>query len=304
MMMRENPSRRQPRFVRGSVALVMCLIATWSGRARAHLQPIPLALWGGFDTQTAQCQRAIIFIAARCSMIAWTARNACLAAQLNGRPCNTDGTDAKIEDALNTVIPMMDHYCTSDNYNTLSFGPNINAYADAQIFCQQLHDAAASAIYGPAKNGGTIGAVDATMQRCVGAVASAGSAMVRAAFQARQQFLDLIAAQPMGPQEKMALILRSTNRVTRAKIGILQRLATQCSDAEIMSLYHQSPSSLLTLIGTRGDCLAGAATVQNVVVCPVSICGNGMQESNEECDDGVGNGKDGFCNSDCSLVMP
>ena len=95
MMMRENPSRRQPRFVRGSVALVMCLIATWSGRARAHLQPIPLALWGGFDTQTAQCQRAIIFIAARCSMIAWTARNACLAAQLNGRPCNTDGTDAK-----------------------------------------------------------------------------------------------------------------------------------------------------------------------------------------------------------------
>ena len=284
-------------------ASALLLAAMWSSSAYGHLQPIPLALWPGpdVDRHTVQCQRAIIFIAARCSMVAWTARNACLAAQLNGQTCDTDASDAAIEDALNAVIPMMDDYCTSDDYNILSFGPNINAYADAQIFCQQLDDAAASAIYGPAMHGGTIGAVDATMQRCIGAVAAAGSAMVRAAFQARQEALDLIAAQPMGPQEKMAIILRSTARITRARTGILQRLAASCSDAEIMSLYHQSPTSLLTLIGTRGDCLAGAATVQNVVVCPVSICGNGMQESNEDCDDGVNNGSDGFCRSDCTL---
>jgi cysteine-rich repeat protein len=75
-------------------------------------------------------------------------------------------------------------------------------------------------------------------------------------------------------------------------------LQQRCPDEQFGALYGRSASEVLTLIEQRGDCLGGAAYVQNAVLCPPAVCGNGMMEPGEHCDDGntlSGDGCDGGC---------
>ncbi|HVN86114.1 MAG TPA: myxococcus cysteine-rich repeat containing protein [Candidatus Binatia bacterium] len=292
-----SSSRSSRRAIRLALWL---LLSGWAPPARAHIQPIPLALWGGsfFTAQNVRCSRAIGYVAARCALVTWAARNDCLAAQLRGATCDVDATESRIDDAHNLVPGAIDAYCTTDDYNTLGFGPNINAYADADIFCRQTETAAASAVYLPAMQGDAIGTVDATTRRCVEATAAVTTAVLRFAFDSRRETLNRIAMYPMGYDAKVALLTQSGSRVARARSGFLQRLTSQCSATEFAAAYHRSAGAVLTNISSRADCLAGATTVQNAVVCPDPVCGNGMIEVQEECDDGNRVSGDG-CSSDC-----
>ena len=77
-------------------------------------------------------------------------------------------------------------------------------------------------------------------------------------------------------------------------------VAQRCPDSDFQAVYHRSTATLLEAIGQRADCLAGALYVQNGVLCPAPVCGNGLKEVGEQCDDGNLVNGDG-CSSKCTL---
>jgi len=56
----------------------------------------------------------------------------------------------------------------------------------------------------------------------------------------------------------------------------------------------------LSRLRTRGDCIVSGAYVQNAILCPLPVCGNGTREALEQCDDGNTISGDG-CSSACQV---
>jgi cysteine-rich repeat protein len=86
--------------------------------------------------------------------------------------------------------------------------------------------------------------------------------------------------------------------IDRVRILLQTRLASDCPS--FATIYGRPPAPFLTRIATRADCLAGRAYAQDFVLCPPAVCGNGMQEATEGCDDGNRTSGDG-CRNDCRL---
>jgi cysteine-rich repeat protein len=283
--------------VLSSVSCVALLLL--AAVAHAHNAIVPLALWGGYFTPEATgCQRIITLAAQRCATTVWAARSACLSTQLAGGVCDNADTAAVIQQAHAVAFNLVERRCTSRELDPLGFSQPVYAEADVDIFCKQLEDAAASAVYGPALRNDAIVQVDGTAQRCIEATASVATPLLRVAFQARRHAVNTIAARPMSLAEKRARISQTTALIARASHALQHRLATRCSNGEFAAVYHRSPGALLQALITRGDCFAGATSVQDAMVCPPSECGNGMKEAGEECDDGNQDSGDG-CHSDC-----
>ena len=135
---------------------------------------------------------------------------------------------------------------------------------------------------------------------CMSATAATATRLLRVAFRSRMRALDRIARAALAPSQKLTIIARSTATIDRAREAMRQRLAGYCPNDRFAALYGRSADVILALIAQRGDCLGGAAYVQNAVLCPPAVCGNGMVEPAEQCDDANTVGGDG-CDSTCHL---
>ena len=107
---------------------------------------------------------------------------------------------------------------------------------------------------------------------------------------------------PFAPARKQAMVRASTAAIG-SHVGALQtRVAETCSEADFTALYGRDIATVLSLIASRADCLAGTTYAQGGVVCPLPVCGNGMVEGDalrdEECDDGNLTPGDG-CSAAC-----
>lgn len=275
------------------------LIAGLSPEAAAHRNPLPLALWGGYGSAPARCQRVIGYAATRCGTRVWAARNACLGMQVAGATCDEAATDAAIQDVHQSALNLVDGSC-ADYAGELGFALTLEAETDIDTFCQQLDTALMSGIYGPVLTGTTARQVGAG--QCVGATASAAIRLLRFAFRSRTRALDRIASGDLAPTEKEEIIARSDARIARGRATLGQALRRRCPDELFVSLYGRSVDTVLTLVAERADCLGGASYVQDAVVCPPAVCGNGMIEPGEQCDDGNTLSGDG-CNPMCKSEM-
>jgi cysteine-rich repeat protein len=246
---------------------------------------MPLALWGGYTPGAALCQRIIGRAAARCGTAVWAARAACLKAQVAGGTCNQPATDAAVQQAHQDALDIVDRYC-ADYAQDLGFSLTLETQADIDTFCQQLDGALVSSVYGPLLVDGTVPQVDANAAGCSSALADAAGHLLRLAFRSRARALDRIASGALTPSEKVQAVERSTAHIQRGLTVVEHLLQQRCPDERFVALYRRSASEVLTLIEQRGDCLGGAAYVQNAVLCPPAVCGNGMMEPGEQCDDG------------------
>jgi cysteine-rich repeat protein len=64
------------------------------------------------------------------------------------------------------------------------------------------------------------------------------------------------------------------------------------------ALYGRSPRTFVTDIGARADCIGGLLYIQDAILCPAPVCGNGIIEMPETCDDGNTDNGDA-CPSSC-----
>jgi len=258
---------------------------------------VPIALWGGFVPDAVHCERVMSLAAARCADVAWTLSGTRSAAQMAGGSWDTGATRAAINLEHAVDLHVAERACVAVDLPTMGFASLVDVDIDVDIFCQELEDAMVSAIYLPAMQGGVVSAADAPMRACISATANASTRLLRLAFRQRRRTLDRIAAVAAGPQRKLALIKQSTMRIQRLQALTAMRLQAACPD--FATRYGRPAGIFLKQVAQRADCLSGRTYVQDAVICPMAVCGNGMREGGEYCDDGNLNSGDG-CSETCN----
>jgi len=286
--------------VAGATALAFALLLL-AAPARAHNVAADLSVWGNFGADTAACQRVIARAAALCAGRVLVARSACASDQLQGGACDQTQLDDRIQAARERARSMVEAGCSAQELQTLRYVDLSDALTDVINVCRELDTSASTASYGPAMFGGTIAAVDGSKQTCLDVTGRAANRLLRFAMRTRSRALDDIASAPIAMTlgAKTALLQRSARAIARAADLSKRRILTACPNADFTAAYGHSVDDLLGRIAGRADCLAQSVYVQNAVTCPPAVCGDGMQSSPEECDDGNQYDGDG-CRADCT----
>ena len=288
---------------RALVAAILSLATLRAGAAYAHGQGLPFAFWGNFPKATAHCQQVLAFEATRCANRVWKVHTDCNNALLDGKACGTSSVPDLVQRAHLDSLNIIDLQCTSPEAQGLGFLLKFEAQTDVNNFCTAIENAFVSAVYGPVMQGGFVGFTDDETRICVEALAQATTKLWRFAVRARRHALDEIARNDMTPSEKQAAIDASSMVVAQLRARVQNRLEAICPATDFAATYHHDDGDLLTLVGQRADCLAAAVYVQNAIFCPQAVCGNGMQETGEQCDDGNSIDGDG-CSSQCVVESP
>jgi len=289
--------RPQPRQRLAARAIPLLLLLGIAGQASGHGGRLPFNQWGGFGAGDVQCQRVIARSAAQCAAASWSAQRACESAKIAGEPCDQDATSAIITTARQNALNLVDQNCTERQLIDLQYLGSFDSEADVVNFCRAWQTAAISAVFGPI---GALSGPTPAQRDCVAAAADATDAAMQFAFRTRRQCMDRIAALPLDAPNRSTLLDVATQRITAGYAAVAARLTTRCNPASFMALYGRTPEAFVTGIGTRADCIGGQFYVQDLVLCPTSVCGNGIIEPGEDCDDG--NAVDGdACPSTCIL---
>ena len=292
-----TPHRRKQRVL---AAALLALATLRVHPAYAHGQGLPFAFWGNFPQATAHCQQVLAFEATRCANRVWKVHTDCDNALLDGKACGTSSVPDLVQRAHLDSLNIIDLQCTSPEAQGLGFLLKFEAQTDMNNFCTAIENAFVSTVYGPVMQGAFVRLTDDETRICVEAMAQATTKLWRFAVRARVRALDRIARSVMTPSDKQALIDDSSMLIDGLRALIQQRLEAACPTTDFVATYHHDDRELLTLVGQRADCLAAAVYVQNVVFCPLPVCGNGMQEVGEQCDDGNLTDGDG-CSSQCAI---
>jgi cysteine-rich repeat protein len=289
-----TPGRR--RIAPGPIVLLLAL--GLSGQAQGHGVRLPFAQWGGFSPGAVKCQRIITRSVARCAADAWAAQRICERAKLVGQPCDQTALNAmfgaiKVQ-ALNTV----DENCSTERQILeLQYLSTIDVDTDISTFCMAWPIAAVSAVYGPLD---ALGTRTAAQLACSDAAADAAEGAMQFAFRTRRQCMDRIAAESLNTPNRSALLDDAAQRIGKAYDVLAARLATRCGATPFMALYGRTPDAFVAGLGARADCIGGQFYIQDAVLCPNAVCGNGIIEPGEDCDDGNTNDGDA-CPSTCTF---
>ena len=284
-------------------ALIVVLVAVLDGeRAYAHGIPLPLAAWGDFGAGPARCQRALGQAATQCALDVWALRRACIDARLHGQPCDANATTLAVRDARQRALDKADAFCTDDQMTALTFVDRQEALSDVTGICRQLERELITAVYGPGLVASSadyvVGEVDPARAACLDTAAARATELLHFAAREQRAPFDRIASQAMAPEEKFAVVARGQQRTQRARASVAARAAATCDAAAFNDLYGHTVDQFLADIGSRADCLVGGVYVQDRLRCPAPVCGNGMEEAGEECDDGNADDTD-TCRAHC-----
>ena len=160
--------------------------------------------------------------------------------------------------------------------------------------------AVVSVAYAPAFASGSSAGMDEQTRDCVLSTATYSRKLLRHIVRLKTRALDLMAVNVLGPAKKNALLKRAADRITVAREKLAQRILHVCPNFE--TVYGRSPSDVLRGLTGVGNCVVGASYVQTAVACPTPVCGNGVKESGEQCDDG--NTVDNYrCHNNCTTVQ-
>jgi cysteine-rich repeat protein len=279
---------------------VLILLASRPPAAYAHGQALPFAFWGDFPSAAARCQEVLAYAATRCANRVWKYHTDCFEALLDGNVCGVSVVVDPVQRAHLDSLNIIDVLCTSPEAQALGFLLKYEAQTDMNNFCYAVENALVSAVYAPVMNGHP---PDERTRTCVEATARATTKLWRFAVRARRHALDEVARRSMSPGEKQMQIDASSMRIDNLQALIRKRLEAECATTDFAVTYHHDDGELLTLVAQRADCLAAAVYVQSAVFCPQPVCGNGMQEAGEQCDDGNVVDGDG-CSGQCILERP
>jgi cysteine-rich repeat protein len=110
--------------------------------------------------------------------------------------------------------------------------------------------------------------------------------------------MERIAARLFTEDEKRESILRIERELSAARARWIVGLGEACPD--FASVYGRSPDSFLRTMKQRADCVLSRTYVHTGINCPAAICGNGIPEVGEQCDDGNRDDTD-TCLTNCRL---
>lgn len=278
--------------------VVVALLGWPASSSYAHGGPPDITFWGPFPSGTAHCLRMMGRKTQRCVQEVIGLEQACMDAELAGQPCDETLRDQQIAAAKLTARAVVTTDCTGGQLTELHFINPDDARTDISKTCTDQPAALMSVVYAPTLYGGSSGALDAQNVDCLAQTAAVSRTLLRYIVREKTRTLDLMAVNVIAPGKKNALLKRAADRITVARGKLVQQLVELCPNFETM--YGRSPSDILSaLTNPIGNCVVGSAYVQTSIACPVPVCGNGVKESGEECDDGntVDNDR---CHNDCT----
>lgn len=276
------PHVRSP--IGARVAALGALLCALPGTALAHGGRLPLDEWGGYAGTLLRCQRVIAQAASECAAGAWAARRACREQVLGGGTCDEGATEARIAAVRSAALDEIDASCNEQQARDIQYLGTFDLQDDVISFCRAWEDAAESGVF----------RVDAAA--CTSAAADAVTEVMQHALRGRRRCMDRLAASPPASSERPALLAGADRRLALAVEHAAARLTARCPD--FAAQYGRTASTFVASLATRADCVGGAFYIQDTVLCPTAVCGNGVIEPPEECDDG--NTADGdACPSTC-----
>lgn len=289
-----QPARARHRLGAGPLALFVVLAGP--AAAMGHGMRLPFDQWGGFRAETTRCQRVIAHAAAQCAATAWEVRRACRSAELQGQPCDRKATQAIIDAARIKSLDSIDAACSERQAIELQYLGSFDLQADVINFCRGWDAAAISAVYGPFAAPLSPGERD-----CSDAAAEITDRLMHFVFRNRRQCMDRVASLPLQAPNRTSLLDVAAHRARTAHERLAARLVTRCGAATFADLYGRTPETFVTDLSARADCIGGLLYIQDAVLCPAPVCGNGIVELPEDCDDG--NTADGdACPATCSTT--
>lgn len=262
--------------------------------AFAHGDRPALVFWGAFPPGAADCQRAIATGTRQCVMRLWQVRLGCFR-----HGCEPGAIEAAKQAGRQRARTVIQRVCSDQEVRLLQFTSLAEALVDSREGCLALDTAFDSAVFGP------LARVDPAPEvlACVEHTAAAVTAQIREMLTSRQRVLDRIATLNLEIDGKGALRMRSDERIRSVSTAVAARAREGCAGTLFEQLYGMSPEQFTETIATRADCFAGISYAQSTLVCPPPVCGNGMQEPEETCDDGNTTGGDS-CVAGCRVATP
>jgi cysteine-rich repeat protein len=261
--------------------------------AAAHTQPVPIGQWGGFEADTVTCLRTISRATQNCFDTVLVALQDCNNALVRGAACDMEQIDQIVSEASRQQRLTLTRTCSQPELEDLGYVGLSDSQADLFNACVTQARGAVSATYTPA----LVGPPAEAAADCMVATSAYVRKVIRFAIEQETPVMDRIAARQFTTAEKQASIQRIELELSAARARWGAGLLELCPD--FFSIYGRTIDSFLRTMKQRGDCMLSNMYVHTGISCPGQICGNGIPEGIEACDDGNRSNED-TCRTDCS----
>jgi cysteine-rich repeat protein len=276
------------------VCAALALLISAHSTALAHVQPIPIERWGPFLPGTPRCLRMISRVTHVCYDRVLSLLQQCNDAQVRGGECDMDAVESAIGEATQPLHQALTRQCELAQLTEIGYIGVPDAEADLFGACVTQARDAVAAIYAPARPG----APSETAAECMVASAAYAREVIRFAIQQEVPVMERIATRLFTTEEKMDSIRRIETELSAARPRWVTGLSAACP--QFATVYGRSADSFLRTMKQRADCVLSRTYVHTAINCPGAICGNGIPEAGEECDDGNRDDTD-MCLTNCSL---
>lgn len=249
---------------------------------QAHGERVALAEWGGYAPATARCQRAVLVATLRCARSAWSVRRRCLASDLAGETCDRAATNARVVAIRRRALDLVDAACSERQLGEIGFLGQFDLQADVVAGCRDWDVLMRSAIFEPVASPNLACRItlDRSLTRATARVARGWQRVMRK-----------IAARSFPAEKKFELLDRERSRQARATERAVEAVVAGCGEQSALTARTERIVELSL-------CPVMQVSVQDGVLCPEPVCGNGLIEPGELCDDGVAAGDDA-CRGGC-----
>lgn len=262
--------------------------------AMGHNQATPIELWGPFEPGTLTCLRMVSRATHACFDTVLSVEQRCQDALLRGESCDRNAVDAAVDAATQEMRATLTTQCALGQLTELGYIGFFDAQTDLEKACVTQAHASISATYAPAL-GGTPSTMAAT---CMAASAAYGRKVARFLLERESPVMERIATRLFSGEEKKASILQVERELSETRQHWIAGVLELCPAFE--AVYGRSPESFLRTLKQCTDCVLSLTYIHSAVVCPMQVCGNGIPEGTEQCDDGNADDTD-ICRSDCTL---
>lgn len=271
------------------------LILLWlsASVAQAHTQPKPIQNWGPFLVDTVPCLRMMSRATHVCFDAVLDAEQRCREALTRGNECDMAALTNAIDVATGAMRRTLAQECTPGQLTELGYIALFDAEADLFNACALQARWAVTATYAPA-NGGV---APPAVADCLTASAAYARRVMRFAIDQQTPVIERFATRIYpNPEDKLEVVRRLQTEFTAVRTRWIDGLLAVCPD--FATIYGRTPESYLRTLTQRTDCVLSKTYVNTAVSCLAAVCGNGIPEGDEECDDGNHNDTDA-CSNGC-----
>ena len=276
----------------GAVVLACLVLRTVT---LAHVQPKPIEEWGPFNPGVPRCLRMISRETHACFDRVLLLLQGCNNALVRGQTCDMESIEDEITELTRPLHTVLTRECELGQLTELGYIGVPDAEADLFAACVSQARATVSATYAPA----LVGPPPEAAAECMVASAAYSRQVIR--FILRQEVpvnAALIATRLFTKEDRNFHLLGIEVEMSASRPRWVTGLTGACP--QFATIYGRSADSFLRTMKQRADCIMSRTYIHNLINCPGAVCGNGVPEPGEECDDGNRNDQD-TCLTNCTL---